>query len=549
MPQSYLSVNQRKALALFDSDGRISTHTVADKLNIPRPTAKQILVRLKDLRITEQQGQGRGAYYTLSRESEILDPRGKQLVTVYKGVDSFRGMFDRIARKLGKNDYYWSFAFRNEYHDPLVRDLLVAFHKELAKKKVDDRTIVNQEVAGIVKLNFATVPELQLRFTGMDIPVGMIVIEDAVINLIWGKQPIAIVIKTPEIHKRYHNFFLTAWGQAHESKQNELLKPGNTPLAPMHNMFGVRELWMKDESKNPTKTFKDRLAYEMVRPILELYKSGDKLTKTTFASISYGNTAKAMGYYSDMVNRIVGDVTKSIAFVPPGLVRKKFGPDIQGNIVPVSTVLANISEHCNIVPIDLKKKIYRTQDLKELAEEHKVLEGQFIDITEGLNRPAYVNIIIEAIEQQLKYSPDYIIVPFGAGILCNEIIDYINDHHLHTKVIPVSSGNPQTIAVMLYGPIWVDAESLKKKGWGWTRHDKRDRKGRARAPYRVYHVSDIEIKKTMEILHGQRVEAEPSGVSGFAILSRLHKIDKSFDPKKHSVLVINTGNGLSNYTK
>jgi threonine dehydratase len=320
--------------------------------------------------------------------------------------------------------------------------------------------------------------------------------------------------------------------------------PGNTPVTKLSGMFGVRELYMKDETKNPTHTFKDRLAYEMVRPIAEDINSESHTAPTTFGSISYGNTAYSMGYYSKFFPQ---SVVNAVAFVPPNLKERTFGPNTDGTLVNGSKVIETILKDCSIIEIDLKKQLYRSNDLEGIARnENKALE-HFIDITEGLDRPAYVNIIIEAIEQQLKFAPDYVIVPFGAGILCNEIIDYISDNNLKTKVIPVSSGDPETIAIMLYGPIWVDTEALLKNGSGWTRHEAVDKKGRKRDPYCVYHVADSELIEAMSILKKNSISTEASGASGFAILPRLKLIDPEFNPEQHSVLIINTGNGLLNF--
>lgn len=327
----------------------------------------------------------------------------------------------------------------------------------------------------------------------------------------------------------------------------KIQKPGNTPIVGLKNLFGVLNLFMKDETKNPTFTFKDRLAYEMIRPTIEAINNNQNFDKITFGSISYGNTAFSMGYYCKKLNQMYKkEIVKAVAFVPPEIVHKPFGPNTEGTTISSKEVLNKISETCDIIEIDLKAQIYREKDLEKIAKKNGKVLDKFVDITEGLDRPAYVNIIIEAIEQ-LKKAPDYVIVPFGAGILCNEVIDYLEDNKLKTKVIPVSSGNPETIAIMLYGPIWVDTKSLLKNGYGWTKHDKIDRKGRIRKPYLVYHVDDTEIIDAMKILKQNHITAEASGTSGFAILHRLTEIDPTFDSKKHSVLVINTGNGLLNF--
>lgn len=328
-----------------------------------------------------------------------------------------------------------------------------------------------------------------------------------------------------------------------------ILIPAHTPIIEVKKpIYGAKKLLIKDETTNPTYTFKDRLAYEMIRPLLEQVKRGEEPTITTFGSISYGNTAKAMGYYVAALNEMAGkEVARALAFVPPHLCERTFGPDTEGNMVPAESVIEDLKKTCTIVPIDLSKKIYRPKDLEELAREHGAVIGEFIDITEGLDRPAYVNIIIEAVEQQLKSAPDYVIVPFGAGILCNEIIDYVNDKGLATKVVPVSSGNPDTIAIMLYGPIWVDTQALEKEGRAYSRHEPIDRTGRNREPYMVYNVSDEDIREAMTKLKSSGITAEPSGASGVALLKHLSSIHPEYDPLNDSVLVINTGNGLLNY--
>lgn len=331
-------------------------------------------------------------------------------------------------------------------------------------------------------------------------------------------------------------------------KMTEIPKPDNTPIKELGGLFGVRSLFMKDETQNRTHTFKDRLAYEMLRPTLESIQAGEEPKHLTFGSISYGNTAYSMGVFCELLNEAHGsEIVRGVAFVPPSLVDKPFGPDSRGVSVPAQNVLEKIESVCTVVDIDLEEKTWREDDLRELAEDTKVLLGDFIDITEGLDRPAYVNIIIEAIEIQLERAPDYVIVPFGAGILCNEIIDYIQDNNLDTKVVAVSSGDPNTIAIMLYGPIWVDTKALLADGMGMTRHDVIDRKGRERAPYPVYHVSDEEIRAAMDILRDNQIVASASGASGFALLPRLGEIHPAFDREKDSVLVINTGDGLLNF--
>lgn len=60
---SLLSENQEAALRLFDTLDEISTKVVAEKLDIPNVTAKQILARLVELKLARRIGAGRSTRY------------------------------------------------------------------------------------------------------------------------------------------------------------------------------------------------------------------------------------------------------------------------------------------------------------------------------------------------------------------------------------------------------------------------------------------------------------------------------------------------------
>jgi cysteine synthase len=321
-----------------------------------------------------------------------------------------------------------------------------------------------------------------------------------------------------------------------------------TPINSYKNVFGIQNLFIKDESFHKTHTFKDRLSLELLKPVYEKLNLGENITKTTFGSISYGNTALSLGYHCANLNQQYGEeLVNAIAFVPPELKNKILGPDSEGLYVAASAMLTKIEKKCTIIEVDLSQQIYKENDLEKLARASGKCLEKYIDVTEGLNRVAYAGIISEIVEEQLQFAPDYIIVPFGAGILCNEIMDYLKDNNLTSKVIPVSSGNPNSIAIMLYGPIWINCNDLMIYGKAYTRHSIFDRKGRYREPYLVFNVDDDEIISVIPLLKQLNISCEPSAASGFAILHRLKEISPEFEPDKHSVLVINTGNGLLNY--
>jgi predicted O-methyltransferase YrrM/threonine dehydratase len=325
--------------------------------------------------------------------------------------------------------------------------------------------------------------------------------------------------------------------------------PGLTPLYRYQDIFGIKSLYVKDESKNPTNTFKDRLAFAMLKPIVNDINNGIKPTKTTFCSISYGNTAYSMGYYCNLLNaEYKSEIVNAVVIIPLKFSEKFLGPDTNGKIIKGSEVINKLSDFCRIIEYDLDNEILDSTRIVSIVQNSGYALDKIIDITEGIDNPAYEPIISEVIEKQLEQIPDYIIVPFGAGILCNEIIDYVASKGLKSKIIPVSTGNPNSIATMLYGPIWVDTNSLLNLGFGYSKQKGKDKKGNIRTPYKVFNVSDYQILKALQNIENPSFSSEPSALAAFGILENLKTIDNSFDANLHSVLVINTGNGLLNYS-
>lgn len=324
--------------------------------------------------------------------------------------------------------------------------------------------------------------------------------------------------------------------------------PKDTPLVEYSGLFGINKILVKDESCHPTSTFKDRLGYKMIQPLVKAIERGEKPPKTTFCSISYGNTALSMGYYCKKLNEAYGEnVANSIVIVPPNLSNKILGPNTKGDYIKGSDLLDELRKYCHCIEYNLDERVLSSIDIIDIVKTHSDSFENIVDVTEGIDVPAYEPIISEVIENQVLDIPDYIIVPFGAGILCNEVKDYVSKNKLNSKVIPVSTGNPESIATMLYGPIWVDTTTLFNEGSALSRHNPIDKKGNLRSPYEVFHIDDYEILQAIPELKKHSISSEPSAIAGFAILNRLSYIDSDFDPQKHSVLVINTGNGILNY--
>lgn len=283
---------------------------------------------------------------------------------------------------------------------------------------------------------------------------------------------------------------------------------------------------------HPAGTFKDRLAVAA----LQRYPPG-----TTFGAISYGNTAISFAR-SIREAGASNSQYRFVAFVPQDLPKWELGPSSQGAHLSGAQILEFLSTYATVVPVDLSEKVFDEEDLLERARAADSTVSELVNVTEGLDEPVYVGIIREAVNQ-LGFVPDCCLVPFGAGILCNEIIDFLDSSNTGS-VIPLSVPNQNSPARMLYGPIWVDTERLRREGVALSRHYPSDHSGSMREPYRVRAVNEKQVMRGISRAKKVGLSAEPSGSVGLGVLDMLPNWVEGFDPKQHSVLVINTGNAI-----
>lgn len=304
-----------------------------------------------------------------------------------------------------------------------------------------------------------------------------------------------------------------------------------TPLKAIYDVHDTFDIFIKDESFNPTRTFKDRLAQRAV----------DRCTEPTlFASISYGNTAIS---FAEKCSK--SHLAAFLAFVPKGFDNWQFGPSSRGTSIRGIQIRRLLEIYgAEVVEIDLSAKFYADEDLHEIARRSGILgDRKFVNVTEGIDEQAYAPIAEEAI-LQIGGIPDICVVQYGAGILCNEVIDVFNRNSMRTLIYPISTPDPQSIARMLYGPIWVDCQHLALHRYAKNGHSNPDRTGRSRDPYLVYAVSEEQIMLGLEMARSHGLDAEPSGVAGLGFLDSESIARHERERSRPSVLLINTGNGI-----
>jgi len=299
---------------------------------------------------------------------------------------------------------------------------------------------------------------------------------------------------------------------------------GNTPLMFSRNlstMIGFRNLYIKDDSKNPTNSLKDRAS---ILVVADAVQRGEN----TIATASTGNAA------SSLAGVCAYSGCESIIFVPSS--------------APVAKLVQTAKYGALIVPID-----GTYDDAFDTCEE-------FCEMTGACNRNTAYNpmttegkktVAIEIVRDLDFKAPDVIFVPVGDGSIISGVAKGFRDM-LRFRMIKKM---PRLIAVQSEGS---DAITRSFETGEFISLEKTDTIADSisvSAPRNsVRAVRDIKDSDGFcvrvsdeEILEAQTILASTSGIfaepSSASALAGLMKIKDTLD-KHQTIVVLSTGDGL-----
>lgn len=290
---------------------------------------------------------------------------------------------------------------------------------------------------------------------------------------------------------------------------------------------GFSNVWLKDESVNPTGTHKDRMAWEMI----VMYR--DFLL------------AKKRGQVEEDLPRLSLISTGSAAIAVQTMLRKYRLPNLNV-LMDISTkkemVEALESIGCDVYLQDLHKKALNWKDVLELTNNENGVDITSADAF-GPTTTFYDWMSYEI----LNSSPDYCFVPFGTGNLYQNILN-VNKKEVTAKehdprfsgdvgvlrncsFFGATTNNRESKAEKLYAPH--NPFSYYNEQWihifrsaGYCNEDSG-----------VYLINENCLNEAMLLAQDIGINCEPSGIAGLALLLQMkHNIQKD---KK--ILIVNTG--------
>lgn len=290
---------------------------------------------------------------------------------------------------------------------------------------------------------------------------------------------------------------------------------------------GFSNVWLKDESYNPTGTHKDRMAWEVVvtyRDFLLAKKRGQLSSPLPQMSIiSSGSAAIAIQTQLRKYN------------LPSLKVLADFRLDQR-----MLNVMKNLG--CEVYETALARKPLSWKTILKLTHN---LDGFDITSAEALDPTTrfYDWLSYEIINT----SPDYCFIPFGTGNLYENVLNITKRELNATKHDPRFKGNVKTLRMCNFIGVTTNnprskAEKLYSPHLPFVHYDEQW--------IRLYRYagfcgkgSDVHLLKeqfldeALELAQKLGVICEPSGIAGLAMLLQM----RSQIPKNKKILIVNTG--------
>ncbi len=313
-------------------------------------------------------------------------------------------------------------------------------------------------------------------------------------------------------------------------------KPFFTPAFPASRTFqievpGFTNVWLKDESTNPTGTHKDRFAWEVVikyKALLESskYKQLDSLPQISM--ISSGGAASAI---QNLFNLFKIPVSLKV------LVDYTTDEEIKKSLRKIG---------CTIYETDLSDYLLQPEDIKRLTENWNGIDITYRETLDPNLDNYYDWMSYEIVNQE----PDYCFVPFGTGDLFINILNIVKKEYFNSflhnsdprfsgsverlkncNFFGATTSNKDTILDKLYSsflPTYNDYIKFINELISYSCVGSKTS---------IKHLEESFVKQAIDLANNQKLTFEPSGIAGLALLLQI----KREIPRDAKILIVNTG--------
>ncbi|MEZ0290666.1 MAG: pyridoxal-phosphate dependent enzyme [Sulfolobales archaeon] len=280
------------------------------------------------------------------------------------------------------------------------------------------------------------------------------------------------------------------------------LHEANTPMIKsnkIHRKFKIKNLFFKDESRNPTGLYIDRGSAVLV----SLFKSTGV---DTFTVVSTGDLAFSMGVYGKRAQKMRINVILPSNTLPSKILR-------------IGLIASQISVY------DSYEQALRFVDFYYRVR-MKIHKRYFVLSSNPYLMNGYQTILFEIL-RDLGKAPDMIVVPFGDGSLMTSLVVLVERLGLRTKIVGVRSN----VSSPVFSEIRIEKPLLREQ-LEFLMKDSR---------HEIIEVSDKLIRESINSLSREEgLPIDPIGASTLAGLDSMRPYSLGLE----NVVLVFSGGGL-----
>jgi len=286
---------------------------------------------------------------------------------------------------------------------------------------------------------------------------------------------------------------------------------------------GFDNVWLKDESKNPTGTHKDRMAWEVTLNAL-------RWEIPEISLISSGSAAIAIKFFFNLY-----DVPTKLKV----LVDKHLASDIKKAIADIG---------CELYETDLSLRQLKSHQIRTLTNNKKGYDITYRETMDAFNIVYYDWASYEI----LREKPQICLIPFGTGDLYSNVLKIIElefdaSHKGYAHDPRLEGIQIQDVAqINFLAATTKNAASKLDKLFSYflpTLDDHERFINRLRnkciGPLSdIYCVDEPFVDEALDIAKTEGISCEPSGIAGLSLLLQ----EREMIPRDAKILIVNTGN-------
>ncbi|MFN8254812.1 MAG: pyridoxal-phosphate dependent enzyme [Bacteroidales bacterium] len=313
-------------------------------------------------------------------------------------------------------------------------------------------------------------------------------------------------------------------------------KPFFTPSFPASNTYqieipGFTNVWLKDESTNPTGTHKDRFAWEVIikyKALLEStrHRPADRLPQISM--ISSGGAATAV---QNLFNLF--DIPVSLKV----LLDEKTDQNIKKSLQKIG---------CTIYETNLSEVLLQPEEIKRITENWDGIDITYRETLDPNLDNYYDWLSYEIINQDA----DYCFIPFGTGDLFINVLNIVKKEYFNSFLHnpdPRYSGSIEKLKNCHYlgaTTKYKDSKLDKLYSSFLPTFDEYLKFIKELISYScvgdrtsIKQIQESFVIEAIELAKSQNLTFEPSGIAGIALLLQV----KDHVPSDSKILIVNTG--------